>query len=554
MWLIVVFCLHKNLQCERKDERMNLQEHIHNTHPALSILVVDDIPENILLLEDVLGELGYKTFGAMNGIQALEVMQQEPIDLIIADAMMPKMDGFQLCKSVKNNPKLSSIPFIIYSSDYIDEEDKELAKTIGADRYVVKMGGTDSLILAVSELLNITEKPVVFDPDQQVLPLDDQSFLEKHYKLLVKKIEEKLQNLEVYSLQLLKKNEQLQKSEQRYRLLFEKASIAIFVLDSHGRLLNDVNPFAEQLLGYTREELLENKHIPFADFEEDEQIIVEPGFSGELNMRAKNGKVLCMESDANVVEYDNQQQILLFSRDITERKMMVERLYQSEKLSMLGTIAAGIAHEVRNPLAGIKLNLQFLEQKHGTTFEDIEVLKLAIQGTQHIEKVVENTLNIARSTTPDVRTGSINEIVTQAVSLLMLTVHKKNVSLATDLQHDLPVLKIDGKQILQVVLNILRNAIEATPSGGEILITTAMEDPKSTELKPRLVCSVRDTGEGISDEYLKAAFELFKTTKNSGTGLGLSLSRRIMQQHGGDIVITKPAVGGTEIKLYFPLS
>ena len=525
----------------------------NDVSPPLSILVVDDIPENIMLLEDVLSELNYVTHSAANGLQALSVLNDTPIDLIIADAMMPKMDGFQLCKTVKNDPKLSLIPFIIYSSDYIDEEDKELAKTIGADRYVVKTGGTDSLILAVSELLNIVDPKVIFDPNQQTLPLDDHSFLERHYKLLVKKLEEKMQNLEVYSMQLLKKNEQLVRSEGRYRLLFEKASIAIFVLDSSGTKLLNVNPYAVQLLGYSKDELLANENLPFADLDEENETVVDPGFSGELNMRTKDGKVICMESDANAVEVDNLQQILLFSRDITERKIMVEKLYHSEKLSMLGTIAAGIAHEVRNPLAGIKLNLQFLESKH-PDFEDIDVLKLAIRGTQHIEKVVENTLTIARSTAPDIRIVSVNDIVAQAVSLLMLTVHKKNIALDTRLQEDLPTLNIDGKQVLQVVLNILRNAIEATPSGGEIAVTTVMEEQKETELKPRIICSIRDTGEGISDEYLKAAFELFKTTKSSGTGLGLSLSRRIMQQHGGDIAITKPAAGGTEIKLYFPMS
>ncbi len=532
---------------------MQTEDQESESEPTLSILVVDDIPENIMLLEDVLGELNYTTHGAANGLQALSVLNDIHVDLIIADAMMPKMDGFQLCKSVKNNPKLSSIPFIIYSSDYIDEEDKELAKTIGADRYVVKTGGTDTLILAVSELLNIGAPKVSFDPNQQSLPLDDHSFLERHYKLLNKKLEEKMQNLEIYSMQLLKKNEQLIRSEERYRLLFEKASIAIFMLDSTGRKLINANPYAVQLLGYTKEELLMNKSLPFADYEEGDEVIVEPGFSGELNIRTKEGKVICLESDANVIEVDNLQQILLFSRDITERKMMVEKLYQSEKLSMLGTIAAGIAHEVRNPLAGIKLNLQFLESKH-PDFPDIDVLQLAIQGAQHIEKVVENTLNIARSTAPEVRIVSVNEVVSQAVSLLMLTVHKKNIALDTALQTDLPSVKIDGKQVLQVVLNILRNAIEATPSGGEIIVSTFMEDQKDTELKPRLICSIRDSGVGISDEYLKAAFELFKTTKNSGTGLGLSLSRRIMQQHGGDISIIKPPAGGTEIKLYFPLS
>ncbi len=91
-------------------------------------------------------------------------------------------------------------------------------------------------------------------------------------------------------------------------------------------------------------------------------------------------------------------------------------------------------------------------------------------------------------------------------------------------------------------------------AGGSITVSTAMEEQPDSGLQPRLLCSILDSGEGISDEYLKEAFELFKTTKQSGTGLGLSLSRRIMQQNGGDIIIRRPDGGGTEIRLYFPIS
>ena len=521
------------------------------TENKFPILVVDDIPENLILLEDILSEEGYSIVGAANGLHALEILHAQPIRLVIADAMMPKMDGFQLCKTVKNNPSISSIPFILYSSDYIDEEDKELAKTIGADRYVVKSGNIQLLLDAVGELLHVNDKESFQESVQQPFSLDDQSFIERHYKLLLKKLEEKMQNLEAYSLQLLKKNEQLQKSEQRYRLLFEKANIAIFVLDADGLTLLDLNPFAERMLGHRREELRAQKMIPFAEHTVDNPMVVGPAFAGEVNVKTKDGKILCLEAAASVIEFDNQQRLLLFARDVTERKTMMEKLFQSEKLSLLGTIAAGIAHEVRNPLAGIKLNLQFLEYKHAETFPDIDALRLAIQGTQHIEKVVENTLNIARSTTPDVGAGDINEIVSQAVNLLMLTVHKKNIFLETKLSPSLPKLKIDTKQILQVVLNILRNAIEATPHEGSITLVTAVEMSEDREMQ-KTVVTVRDTGDGISEEYLSSAFELFKTTKTSGTGLGLALSRRIMEQHGGDIAIARPSGGGTEIKLFFP--
>lgn len=532
---------------------MHNSEQNDDTPPSLTILVVDDNPENILLLEIVLTELGYRIVGAPHGLAALDILRKETVDLIISDAMMPKMDGFQLCKSVKNDVRLSAIPFIIYSADYIDDEDRDLAKTIGADRYVVKQGGTDSIVLAVSELLNIGTAPAAYDPDQQVLPLDDRSFLEQHYKLLVKKLEEKMQHLELYSQQLLTKNEQLIRSESRYRLLFEKASIAVFILDPQSLRVLDANPFALHLLGYERSELTAMEHLPIVLADSEDASLIRPGYSGELNMCSRDGRVLCMESDVTVIEHEEHRQYLIFARDITERKQMVERLFQSEKLSMLGTIAAGIAHEVRNPLAGIKLNLQYLEQKYGPAFEEYDVLTLAIEGAQHIEKVVENTLTMARSTAPDTRICDVTEVVGQAAALLKLMMNKKGIDLTVDLASSLPEVKIDAKQVLQVVLNILRNAVEAVPHGGAIRINASVEQQTDPLMKPRLVCAIADNGPGISDDYMRTAFELFKTTKSTGTGLGLSLSRRIMQQHGGDIAILRPSAGGTTIELYFPI-
>jgi signal transduction histidine kinase len=213
-------------------------------------------------------------------------------------------------------------------------------------------------------------------------------------------------------------------------------------------------------------------------------------------------------------------------------------------------VAAGIAHEVRNPLAGVKLSLQFLEQKFGESHPDIETVRLAIEGTKHIEKVIENTLNIARSTAPDIHYDKINDVLTQSLNLLMLTVHKKRISVETNFGIDLPRIKMDSKQIMQVVLNILRNAIEATPENGTITITSDYELPNEAQTS-RIVVTIRDSGAGISQEYLKNAFELFRTTKNAGTGLGLALSKRIMNQHNGEIRIESVPEGGTEVQLFF---
>ncbi len=518
-----------------------------------TILIVDDNPENLLLLEDLFNEQNLRTILAGNGVEALKKLERETVHLIISDAMMPKMDGFQFCKIVKNSPATVKIPFIIYTSDYIDDEDMALAQNIGVDKYVIKSGDSIGLIEAVEQLI---KKTYTSNPDDQnsdtntSTSLDEYTFIERHDKILIKKLEEKMVNLEAYSLQLLHKNDELYSSELRYRLLFEHASIPIFVLDANGEELLDVNAEAVNLLGYTREELLELKKLPLAESDLQTSSIFAPDFSGEFTVTSKNNKIICFEATASLIDFDKVKRILLVAHDVTEKKVMMEKIFKTEKLSLLGTVAAGIAHEVRNPLAGVKLSLQFLEQKFGDSHPDIDTVRLAIEGTKHIEKVIENTLNIARSSVPEIHFGMINDVCTQSLSLLMLTIHKKRITIETDLANDLPRIKMDSKQIMQVVLNILRNAIEATPENGTIIITSNYEIPTGTQTS-RIVVTIRDSGAGISEEYLKNAFELFRTTKNAGTGLGLALSKRIMNQHNGEIRIASVPEGGTEVQLFF---
>ncbi len=517
------------------------------------ILIVDDIPENLILLEDVFDEHNLRSVCAANGVEALKMMEHENVHIIVSDAMMPKMDGFQLCKIVKNNPATAAIPFIIYTSDYIDEEDKDLAKNIGVDKYVLKSGNSQDLVDVVLQLIQKTYRDSSRgerQPATEPTSLDEYTFIERHDKILIKKLEEKMMNLEEYSLQLLHKNDELHRSELRYRLLFEHASIPIFVLDANGEELLDVNTEAVNLLGYQHDELLAMKTLPFAESDIQPALISEQDFSGEFTVTSKDGKIICFEATASLIDFDKEKRILLIAHDVTEKKVMLEKIFQTEKLSLLGTVAAGIAHEVRNPLAGVKLNLQFLEQKYGEAHPDIETLRLAIEGTKHIEKVIENTLNIARTTAPEIHYDMINDVLTQSLNLLMLTIHKKRITIESNLTSDLPHIKMDSKQIMQVVLNILRNAIEATPENGIIVINSNFEHPDDIHTS-RIIVTIRDSGAGISAEYLKNAFELFRTTKNAGTGLGLALSKRIMNQHNGEIKIGPVPEGGTEVQLLF---
>ena len=511
-----------------------------------------------MLLEDVLVENGYATLLARNGMDALDQLRTEQIHLIVADAMMPKMDGFQLCKEVRANPACAKIPFIIYTGNYVDGADQEFARSIGVDRYVVKYAGLSALVDAVNDLArqNYGHRSEVQKqaPDQ----IDDQAFLEKHHEIVIKKLEEKMAELEMYADTLVRKNREIQSSEERYRALFDHASIAIFVIDRASGKVLDANRQGLSLLGYPKEELLSMPGLPFVERSEFARDILQAHdySSGETSVRTKDGEVLDIDVGVGPVTRPQDTRILLYIRDITEQKKMREQLMQAEKMTLMGHLAAGIAHEIRNPLAAISLNLQFLMQKCAPDCQSLDSLKDALEGARRVEAVIENTLNLARVTPPVLKQENVNELVNQVMGFLKISVQQKDIKIDTFLEDHLPPIMADAKQVHQVILNIVQNAIDASEEQGVVTLSTGLlEDVHQEEGVPpkKVVVAIRDCGVGISPEQTKNLFKQFRTTKRGGTGLGLALSKQIMDRHNGEIRIEPAPGAGTIVRLIFPI-
>ena len=524
----------------------------------LRVLLVDDVQENLELLEDVLLENGYSALLARNGMDALDQLRTEEVHIIVADAMMPKMDGFQLCKEVRADPSCAKIPFIIYTGNYVDGGDQEFARSIGVDRYVVKYAGLNALVDAVNELAqqNYGHRSEIQKkaPDQ----IDDQAFLEKHHEIVIKKLEEKMAELEMYADTLVRKNREIQSSEDRYRALFDHASIAIFVIDRASGKILDANRQGLALLGYPKEELLGMPGLPFVERGEFARDILQAHdySSGETSIQTKDGEVLNIDVGVGPVTRPQDTRILLYIRDITEQKKMREQLMQAEKMTLMGHLAAGIAHEIRNPLAAISLNLQFLMQKCEPTCQSLESLKDALEGARRVEAVIENTLNLARVTPPVLKQENMNDLVNQVMGFLKISVQQKDIKIDTFLADNLPPIMADAKQIHQVILNVVQNAIDASEEQGLVTLSTGLlEDVHQEEGVPpkKVLVAIRDCGVGISPEQTKNLFKQFRTTKRGGTGLGLALSKQIMDRHNGEIRIEPAPGAGTIVRLIFPI-
>ncbi len=510
----------------------------------MKILIVDDIKESLDLLEDILTTYNFETVRAMNGIEALEKLSTEKVQLIISDVLMPKMDGFQLCREIKKQPNLKSIPFIFYTANYIDPGDEHFARSVGADRYLIKPIDISVLVDAVND----ATKPAVAAAAQQQegeTDAEESEYLKEYNAVLIKKLEDKMFELERVNDMLIQKNKELQLSRERYRNLFESASIATFILEPGSWNIIDANRQAEKLLGLMREEMLK-KPFQFYSEQLDQTRRTERPVMYEGEITTPQGHQIFVEVHAGLIDNSDHAVIMAFVRDVTEQRKLKEKLLQAERLALLGELSAGIAHEVRNPLAAININLQFLLRTIGGNEPERNVIETALQGVERIDGIVSATLNFAKPTKPVLKPQDINEIVRATVPLAKASMEKKNVKVDLELAEGLRKVSVDFKQIQQVVVNLLTNAADAIRGKGQIVI-------RSRGTASEVVVSVIDNGEGMTKDEMKKIFDPFFTKKASGTGLGLSVSQQILNFHRASIDVASEPGKGTTFTITFPV-
>jgi PAS domain S-box-containing protein len=516
----------------------------------VKILIVDDVKDSLDLLEDILTTYNFETVRARNGAEALDQLARHTVQLIISDVLMPKMDGFQLCREVKRRPQFKPIPFIFYTANYIDPADEHFARSLGADRYLIKPIDISVLINAVNETTKSTASESVPMPEGDE-SAGESEYLKEYNAVLIKKLEDKMFELERVNDMLILKNKELQVSHERYRNLFESASIATFILEPASWNILDANRQAEKLLGLMREEMFGRPFQFYTERLQQARNSEKPVFyEGEFT--TGHGNELFVEVNAGLIDNSDRSVVMAFVRDVTEQRKLKEKLLQAERLALLGELSAGIAHEIRNPLAAININLQFLLRTLDIERPERKVVETALQGVDRIDGIVSDTLNFAKPAKPVFKLHAVNEIIQATVPLAKISMGKKNVQVVLDLADNLPPVSVDFKQIQQVIVNLLTNAADAIKGKGRISIRSGVTHP--TAYPRGVVVTVIDNGEGMTKEEMKKIFDPFYTKKASGTGLGLSVSQQILNFHGASIDVSSELGKGTTFQVIFPIN
>jgi two-component system, LuxR family, sensor kinase FixL len=353
--------------------------------------------------------------------------------------------------------------------------------------------------------------------------------------------------------------EALQRSETWLQGLIATTQDAVVSIDRQGRIVL-FNPAAEKIFGYARNEIVGQKvnllmEEPYAT--EHDEYITRYERTGEahaigrirtVNAKRKNGELFPIELSVTEIEVDQDVHYAAFIRDISEKTRLQEKLLESERLAAIGTTAAKIGHELANPLNGMFLTIQLLEQRLGRQPNppdsqiDATVKRLKDE-ISRLNQLAGQFRAISRRENYDLRPVKIAELIEDVMKMQRPHFAQLSIQVEELIPKELPVVAVDGDKIKQVLLNLIKNAAEAMPSGGKITI-------EARATANAVLLDITDTGIGIPLGV--DAFEPFVTTKKEGTGIGLVVVRQIVTAHGGKISYWSQPGEGTRFRIELP--
>lgn len=274
-----------------------------------------------------------------------------------------------------------------------------------------------------------------------------------------------------------------------------------------------------------------------------------PSQTTHVHLDKENRELFYSISTYPVIENDEVTGAIEIARDITRDINLQKTLMQQEKLASIGRLSAGVAHEINNPLTTILTSAMLLQEDLAKDDPAREELQLIANETLRCRKIVTSLLNFARQSKPLKSMANVNAIVAETILLTHKQAAFKDITVVSQLAPRLPDQMLDKGQLEQALINLILNAVEATPEGGTISVKTAF-----VPYLRAVQVDLSDTGAGIAPENLTKIFEPFFTTKESGTGLGLAITHGIVQQHGGTIEVESQVGQGTFFTIFLPTS
>lgn len=483
-----------------------------------AILIIDDDPQMCKSIETLLRTDGFQPEISFSGHDAIEKISAYDIDIVLLDLLMPGMDGFQVFDNIiQINPEM----------------------------LVIIMTGMTSFEFAVEALRrgahNYLKKP--FEPEELLTTVGNAA--------------------DIFKLKTIRKQteEALRQEEKRFRELVESSQVGICIVQQ-GRIVY-MNPEQKRLFG-DLPDLFEFKSLKIHP--DDSKIFKQycdliysnrlPSKDIELRFysydkREKKEKMTWVNCRTSFFEYQNKPALLINTVNISRSKELESRIQIREKMASLGQVATSIAHEIRNPLAGVFMLMDCIEEssnnpKNHETTQDL--LRQTKDTLRRIESVIKRVVNFSKPNKYLFKYTDINTLIKNVVLLSDTTLRRSKIAAELDLSEDLPNIYLDSQLIEQTLLNLINNAMDAMQGFNNkiIKIVSSMDNDK-------IILKISDTGEGIPLENADKIFSPFFTTRSNGSGIGLSLCQRIITGHGGTIHVSSISDRGSEFIIRLPI-
>jgi len=338
--------------------------------------------------------------------------------------------------------------------------------------------------------------------------------------------------------------------------ILKSVASGILTMDLQGNITS-WNPAAEQITGYSYDEIKKHWRETFGNnirelYGRSDSLKERPyRFNGQVYKKDNTSSLLGMTASLLKDETDSVRGIILTFQDITKLVEMEDQMRRQERLATVGSLVAGIAHEIRNPLASLSGSIQLLQGELKLTGDEKRLMEIVVRETDRLNAIITDFLEYARPRNVQSEYIALQAVMDETIMLLKNSKDfNENIRIKSDIAPHIR-LKGDAQRLRQVFWNLLINACQAMPRGGTITVTAS---PNGSDQEPA-VCEIMlsDTGQGIERDLLEKIFDPFFTTKIGGTGLGLAIAYRIIEDHQGTISVDSKAGEGTRFTIRLPL-